>query len=89
MTIRDAQYPKGTTMQEIIAASGGLTVTAHECGVRPQTVIKWKIVPTAHVDTVVRLSGFPLWRVRPDIAEVRAKIVRTPRPARKTARKTA
>lgn len=73
MTVRDDQLPRGTNMREIADLCGGWTEVGRQCGVRAQSVIKWKKIPDRHVDTVLRLSGMPLWMLRPDLAAARAK----------------
>lgn len=68
MTIKANQYPKGVTIRQIIDSCGGWTKAARVLGLKPQTLIKWTIIPNAHVKAVVKMSGFPIEIVRPDLA---------------------
>lgn len=40
---------------------------AEACGISPQAVLKWQMVPPTRVLIVERVTGVPRWRLRPDI----------------------
>ena len=68
MTIRADQYPRGITTRQAVERCGGLTVLGRVINRKPQTIIKWKIIPTKHARIVCRLSGCPMEMIRPDLA---------------------
>lgn len=70
-------------MRGIAQLCGGWTALARECGIRPQTCIKWTRVPEKYAAIVMRLAGLPLWMIRPDLAKLYANRVRLPKPTNK------
>ncbi|GCD53066.1 transcriptional regulator [Acetobacter pasteurianus] len=54
-------------MKDLIKAAGGVTKVAKAVNRSHSTVSLWCRVPAEHVQTVSRLSGIPVWKIRPDV----------------------
>jgi len=48
---------------------GKLTELAQALGVTPSAIYQWRRVPAERVRDVSRVTGIPLWELRPDIFE--------------------
>lgn len=57
----------GMEIKQIINAAGGVVEVAKKVGRFHSTVSEWKRVPAEHVLAVSRLSGIPVWKIRPDV----------------------
>lgn len=54
-------------IKQIIRSSGGPSKIGKEISRHHTTVLKWERVPAEHVLAVSRLSGIPVWKIRPDV----------------------
>ena len=48
------------TLKAAIAAAGSKTALAAVCGVTPQSVSQWRVVPGRHLVTISRAFAIPL-----------------------------
>lgn len=61
------KLPNGYTVPGVIALAGGASAVGRECGVDPQSVVKWTKIPDRHIRIVSTMSGLGIEVIRPDI----------------------
>lgn len=72
MIIKNRKLPIGFTTAGIVALAGGAREVGEACDVVPQSVNKWKYIPSKHARTVAIKAGLPLEIVRPDLVRAQA-----------------
>lgn len=58
---------KSVSVKALIEAAGGRIALSERLGITPQAVSQWDQVPQAHARIVAKMTGTPLYVIRPDI----------------------